>query len=276
MARSCSRPVIGKWRKTWPRSRAFMFNFHYWHRVSCEDNFHNQGPELSGGHVKTEAHNYYYPHKKSHDEQNSAEIKIPLNIWSSEMYKGLAIYIGAWCWPGEGGGGSEALAGEQTRSWLGPGSSIIQRGRGPRVRPGCIHNTHLAHNIIKILIWTLKHKWRMLAAYHLLVVSPTRDVSWPQSSHLARVRPLCAVLANIACEGETRHQGIGEIEKLGICVMWAWAASGLSCSSETDPSSLSLSLLPHLISTIMCNFPNQISNHNVGTTKFLKYAWRWL
>ena len=49
---SLSRPVIGKWRKTWSRSRAFMLNFHYWHWVSCEDNFHNQGSELSGGHVK--------------------------------------------------------------------------------------------------------------------------------------------------------------------------------------------------------------------------------
>lgn len=87
MARSCSRPVIGKWRKTWPRSRAFMFNFHYWHRVSCEDNnFHNQGPELSGGHGKTEAHYYYYPHKKSHGwtkirrDKNPSEYLIQWNV----------------------------------------------------------------------------------------------------------------------------------------------------------------------------------------------------
>ena len=80
-------PVIGKWRKTWPRSRAFMFNFHYWHRVSCEDNnFHNQGPELSGGHGKTEAHYYYYPHKKSHGwtkirrDKNPSEYLIQWNV----------------------------------------------------------------------------------------------------------------------------------------------------------------------------------------------------
>ena len=98
--------------------------------------------KLSGGHIG-EAH-YDNPHKNSLAIlKNSPEKNIFLNIWSSEMYKGLAIYI----WPaGRERGGGKALAGEQrgeqTRSWLGLSWSIIQRGRGHTVPSTGLHPQH--------------------------------------------------------------------------------------------------------------------------------------
>ena len=91
--------------------------------------------------------------KKVIDKQKSAEIKIPLNIWSSEMYKGLAIYI----WPAGGAGGEQGLGwgAEGSKHDLGLGwADPSSRGGGGTLclALGCIHNTHLAHSIIKILI----------------------------------------------------------------------------------------------------------------------------
>ena len=108
--------------------------------------------KLSGGHIG-EAH-YDNPHKNSHMMiKNSPEKNIFLNIWSSEMYKGLAIYI----WPAGRAGGEQGLGWGEGGSkhdlglgWADPSS----RGGGGTLclALGCIHNTHLAHSIIKILI----------------------------------------------------------------------------------------------------------------------------
>ena len=218
-----------------------------------------------------EAH-YYYPHKKVMMNKNSAEIKISLNIWSSEMYKGLAIYIGAWWAWARGGGAGERGLGRGAGSkhdlglaWAHPSS----RGGGGRVRPCCIHNTlHLAHSIIiKILISNIKTSRGWISSVSL-PHETCRDLPCLTSG---RGPP-----STLRVRDQGQASGPGEIEKLGICVMWPGRPLACPVTNALRDRFLPISLLPHLISTIMCNFPNQISNHNAGTTKFLKYAWRWL
>ena len=174
---------------------------------------------------------------------------------------------------GRGGGGARPWpgSGEQTRSWLGPGSSIIQRGRGPS-QATVLHPAHTTpctqHYYQNIDLNTLKQD-----EYHPCL-SHTRRVVTSHASHLARARPHHCVSETRLCQAETDP---GKLRN------WESVFSGLGPGPLACPVTnalrdrfLPISLLPHLISTIMCNFPNQISNHNAGTTKFLKYAWRWL
>ena len=162
-----------------------------------------------------EAHCYYYPHKKVMMNKNSAEIKISLNIWSSEMYKGLAIYIGAWwAWAARGGGAGERGLGRGAGSKHDLGLARAHpssRGGGGRVRPQCCiqHTLHLAHSIIiKILISNIKTGWISSVS---LPHETCRDLpcltSGPGPPSTLRVR-------------DQGHEasGPGEIEKLGICV----------------------------------------------------------
>ena len=111
------------------------------------------------------------------------------NSWYSEMYKGLAIYIGAWCArAGQGRGeGDKALAGPEPGSKHDLGLARAHpssRGGGGR---GCIHimpaHRNTRHNIIKILIRNIKTVEDEYLWEH------TRDgvTSW---QHLCPPRPL--------------------------------------------------------------------------------------
>ena len=206
--------VIGKWRKTWPRSRGFMFNFHYWHRVSCEDNFHNQSPELRRSrrerpimtiHTKTSWWTKIPPQ----------EIKISLNIWSSEMYKGLAIYIGA-RWAGQGRGRGEQGLGRGAGSKHDLGlarahpSSRGGGGRGsqgPGLHPQRSPCTQHYQNIDQRNIKTRGCECVSLLCSPCLPHETCRDLLM-SPHHLARGPPPDPVPAHIAWQG--RDQGLGQ------------------------------------------------------------------
>ena len=173
-----------------------------------------------------EAH-YYYPHKKVMLYKNSAEIKISLNIWSSEMYKGLAIYIGAWwAWAARGGGAGERGLGRGAGSKHDLGLARAHpssRGGGGRVRPQCCiqHTLHLAHSIIiKILISNIKTGWISSVS---LPHETCRDLpcltSGPGPPSTLRVRD--QALPGIGTRGNW---------EIGNLCLVAWAASGLSCN----------------------------------------------
>ena len=100
------------------------------------------------------------------------------------------------------------------------------------------------------------------------ICGSTREMAWPPDNIC--VRP--------ALWPGLFRDGAREIEKLGISDVacpgprpgpgYQCADSHHSISCQASPSPSLPSLLPHLILTIMCNFPNQISNHSPWTTKF--------
>ena len=158
------------------------------------------------------------------------------------MYKGLAIISVPGAGQGRGGGGARPWPGSKHDlglAWAHPSS---RGGGGRESGRGCIHNTHLAHNIIKILISTLKHKRGCCIPSSPGCLSPTRDVSWPQPSIWPGPAPHHRMSG--------RHQGpSGKLRNWESVWSVAWEASGLSCCNQHAPRQIPppyLSLSSHI------------------------------